>query len=370
MTAPLALIGFFQKEAAEYLDRLDALLAAADQAAPDESAFLSNARALRGSATMTRLDALPDLAAAIERIAGGLRDGALRWDQRLNFAVRAAVVELRALVALADQWGEAEARRSRTQSVALAAVAAGYLASPMSDDSPAAQIVPISRLFPDDGLPPVLYRNQEPPLTLAQRFRSDIAAAADGIAREAAALVASSAGPAQLAITDGLRRGLLGLADVADSYGATSISGLATSMARTAFETPDDRVAVQALSQLLMDRELSDAELAARVKTAAASWGGGATAAVPAAAAPAPRVPVRTATPPFAPPATQPVAQPVAQPVVPIETLLYRGEAALARAREVRDALRTSWRERGAADPRTSALFDELSDLLDLAATA
>jgi chemotaxis protein histidine kinase CheA len=114
VSAPQALIEFFQKEATEYLDRLDQLLAGAESATPDAAAFLTHARALRGSATMTRLEGLPDLASTIERIATGLRDGELRWDQRLHFAF-GAMVELRALVKPSN-WGEAEHRRSRTQS--------------------------------------------------------------------------------------------------------------------------------------------------------------------------------------------------------------------------------------------------------------
>ena len=163
MMAPQALIEFFQKEATEYLDRLDQLLAPAESATPDASAFLTHARALRGSATMTRLEGLPDLASTVERIATGLRDGELRWDQHLHFAVKGALVELRALVQRANAWGDAEQRRSRTQSVALAAVAAGYLATSAPPTSPATQVIPIGRFFPEDGLPAILQRNPDPP---------------------------------------------------------------------------------------------------------------------------------------------------------------------------------------------------------------
>ncbi len=57
--------------------------------------------------------------------------------------------------------------------------------------------------------------------------------------------------------------------------------------------------------------------------------------------------------------------------VVPIETLLYSGNAALERARTVRDELRDAWQRAGgtATDPTMSSLLDELSDLLDLAVT-
>ena len=232
MSAPQALIEFFQQEAIEYLDRLEQLLAASENACPDASAFLTHARALRGSATMTRLEALPDLAATVERIAGGLRDGELRWDQRLHFAVHGALVELRDLVSHANDWTETEQRRSRTQSVALASVAAGYF-SPPSIGATSTPVVPISRFFPDDGLPGILERNSNPPCTLPQRFRSDIAAAGALIAREAGLVFSVQTGAGLPASTDALRRALLGLGSVGESYGATSIAALSACATRS-----------------------------------------------------------------------------------------------------------------------------------------
>jgi hypothetical protein len=61
-----------------------------------------------------------------------------------------------------------------------------------------------------------------------------------------------------------------------------------------------------------------------------------------------------------------PLSNPVAlaeQAPVPIDVLLYRGRAAIERAREIRDAIRRSG---GVADPET---LGELYDLLDLALT-
>ena len=349
MSAPQALIEFFQKEATEYLDRLDGLLGSADggnesrsesrsdgrvEDVPDAALFLTHARALRGSATMTRLDGLPDLAITIERIANGLRDGELRWDGRLQFAVRGALAELRALVGKAHNWTDAEQRRSRTQSVALASVAAGYLATSAPVSSPASMVVPISRLFPEDGLPAILQRNSEPPTTLAQRFRNDIAAAAEATAREASALAVSRPGPSQLALSDAVRRALLGLADVADSYGAASIATLATRMARAPLDAGSERAAVQGFATLLQNREITDQELAAKVKDASITWAGA--------------------------PSNEPA-------IVPIDSLLYRGHSAIARARDVRDELRALWQRGSLGEPAAHALFDELSDLLDLA---
>ena len=400
MSAPQALIEFFQQEAIEYLDRLEQLLAASENACPDASAFLTHTRALRGSATMTRLEALPDLAATIERIASGLRDGELRWDQRLHFAVRSALVELRDLVGHANDWTEAEQRRSRTQSVALAAVAAGYL-SPPPPGATNTPIVPISGFFPDDGLPGVLERNANPPCTLPQRFRSDIAQAGGVIAREASSLFAGEPAVSQPASTDALRRALLALSAIGESYGATSIGALTVTMARAPLESAAERAAVQALAHLMQDVERTDQELAARIKEATLSWPGRRTPAMaqtpsvastataaaahpgatgthvmtPRGATPVPpRLVIRDLPQPGTPTLNAGVTTPrpaaaSSADIVPIESLLYSGASALARAREVRDQLRSAWSESagGAVNPTASALLDELSDLLDLA---
>ena len=389
MSAPHALIEFFQQEAIEYLDRLEQLLAASENACPDANAFLTHSRALRGSATMTRLEGLPDLAATVERIALGLRDGELRWDQRLHFAVHSALVELRDLVMHANQWGEGEQRRSRTQSVALAAVAAGYLSVQPATGAPATPVVPISRFFPDDGNPGVLDRNPNPPFTLAQRFRSDIASAANLIAREMGSLVAQDANSGPGSQGDGVRRALLALSATAESYGATSISALAVTMARAPLDSTPERVAVQALAQLLQDKERSDQELAARVKDSTLGWPGRRTPTAPQSIAPIRLRPstsnasnvtagVRGATPASPrlvirdlPAIATPLPALTTPSIIPIEALLYSGAGALERARAVRDQLRATWTERVgvAIDPAASALLDELSDLLDLAAT-
>ncbi|MEP6779890.1 MAG: Hpt domain-containing protein [Gemmatimonadaceae bacterium] len=383
MTAPQALIEFFQQEAIEYLDRLEQLLAASENACPDANAFLTHARALRGSSTMTRLEGLSDLAATVERIAAGLRDGELRWDQRLHFAVHGALVELRDLVTHANSWGESEQRRSRTQSVALAAVAAGYLAAPPTAAGPSTPVVPISRFFPDDGNPGVLDRNPNPPYTLAQRFRNDIAAAASIIERELSTLTAQEPGAPSNAQADGVRRALLSLSATAESYGATSISALAVTIARAPLDDAPERSALHALVQLLQDKARTDSELASRIKDATLGWPGRRTPSstqstarplTPAGAhvarvtTPAPPrlvirdLPATTVTPSHLPQLTSPA-------IIPIEALLYSGNGALERARQVRDQLRLAWTERVGVgvDPVASALLDELSDLLDLA---
>ena len=97
-----------------------------------------------------------------------------------------------------------------------------------------------------------------------------------------------------------------------------------------------ERAGVQGFAQLLMDRELSDGHLAAQVKQTNLTWNG----------APAPQV-----------------------AIVSIDSLLYRGHSAVARAREVRDQLKVHWQRGSLAQPEAQSLFEELSDLLDLAVT-
>ncbi len=366
MTVPAPLIEFFQHEAAEYLERLDQLISSAGNSPPDGATFVAQARALRGSAMMTRLDGLSELCATVERVANGVRSGELRWDQRLLFAVHGALVEIKALVELSSKWGEAEQRRSRTQSVALAAVAAGYLAGgPLPSMSPASAVIPVSRLLVDDGEPAIVYRNPSPAITIAQRFRGDIAAAADGVAREAASLSSTRPGGAQLAVGDGVRRALLGLADIADSYGAASISVLSTRMARASLDQIDTRTAVQAFARLLMDRDCTDQELAAHVRSAAAAWnrlhgtpsGSNATTAA--------QTPTAKQQAIYTPAKLQAVT--AQNEIVAVEDLLYSGSEALKEAIRVRDKLNNLLMRDGAVSVEVRELVHELSDLLELA---
>jgi len=61
MSAPHALIEFFQKEAMEYLGHLDQMLADAQEQTPDAALFFTNAPAPRGSDTMPRLEGRRDV---------------------------------------------------------------------------------------------------------------------------------------------------------------------------------------------------------------------------------------------------------------------------------------------------------------------
>lgn len=89
MSAPHALTEFIQKEAIVYLGRLDQMMADAGELTPGAAAFLTNARALRGSAAMTRLHGLADLAST--SVARLLMDREIT-DQRLAQLVKQASI--------------------------------------------------------------------------------------------------------------------------------------------------------------------------------------------------------------------------------------------------------------------------------------
>ncbi|MDQ3950771.1 MAG: Hpt domain-containing protein [Gemmatimonadota bacterium] len=123
MTAPSGILDFFVLEASEYIELLDGLVLSGGSSGPNAEAFQRAARALRGSATMARLGAFADLAAALERAARSLRDGSLRWSPALSGAIVGAVDDLKTLVRAARAWGDAESRRASAR----AAEISGFL---------------------------------------------------------------------------------------------------------------------------------------------------------------------------------------------------------------------------------------------------
>jgi HPt (histidine-containing phosphotransfer) domain-containing protein len=123
MTAPSGILDFFVLEASEYIEQLDGLVLAGGAGGPNAESFQRAARALRGSATMARLNAFAELAAALERAARALRDGSLRWSPALSGAVVGAVDDLKILVRAARAWGDGESRRASAR----AAEISGFL---------------------------------------------------------------------------------------------------------------------------------------------------------------------------------------------------------------------------------------------------
>ncbi|HUO52062.1 MAG TPA: hypothetical protein VMT93_06065 [Gemmatimonadaceae bacterium] len=125
MTASAGVLDFFIVEASEYLERLDNLLTSAGPAGPNADAFGRYARALRGSATMSRQYGIADVAGALERIARALRNRAMGWTPAASAAVIAAVDDLRILVRAVREWGPADDRRAQARTAELDRMAPG-----------------------------------------------------------------------------------------------------------------------------------------------------------------------------------------------------------------------------------------------------
>lgn len=117
------LLDFFILEASECVERLDTLLANATTGPPDLIAFGRDARALRGSATMAKLQGIANVASGLERIAKGLSDGGVGWSAALRGAVIAAVDDLKILIRGVRTWGSEEERRAADRAEELQAFA-------------------------------------------------------------------------------------------------------------------------------------------------------------------------------------------------------------------------------------------------------
>lgn len=120
------LLDFFVLEAGEYTEQLDGALARASGNAPDLDVFTRNARALRGSATMARVEGVAKVATGLERLGRGLRDGSLQWTPQLRGAVIAAVDDIKILVRAARTWGAAEDQRVTARTAELDALAPAF----------------------------------------------------------------------------------------------------------------------------------------------------------------------------------------------------------------------------------------------------
>ena len=114
MTTASDPLNFFTLEASECIERLDVILhaAGASGSGPAADDFVRAARTLRGAATMHRLSAIADLAAALERAGRALRAGELRWAAPLSAALVAAVDDLKILVHKVRGWSPTEDARS------------------------------------------------------------------------------------------------------------------------------------------------------------------------------------------------------------------------------------------------------------------
>lgn len=306
---PSRLFDFFRREAEDYVKQLGTILSRSTE--PDPVAkrdLLSLTRALRGSATMVRSTSLAELFAAMERIARSLQSGRLPWSVPLRETLRSTVSQLGPLVAAARNWSAEAGERARTLGSELA-----QFAGPAAART-APGVVPIAQLFHSDTGPHVLYVATTPQTQFEQQLRELVSTtdAATVAADQAGALPAATWRPDGRMTPSAAARALEWRPPAAP---APAPPGRAAPQPSTQRRTPPARG--QELRALL---DVSVSQLSGSFTQT--------------------EIPAE---------------------LVPIEALLYRGEAALARAQQIgRDV-----RDRGArASPEETA---EILDLIELA---
>jgi chemotaxis protein histidine kinase CheA len=165
MTTPGRLLDFFTLEASEYLIRLESLVTQQAMPASDATQLAAAARGLRGSATMAKASELARLATSVERIAGGVVQGATKWEPEVQRSMVGAIEDLKLLVRSVRTWGAEQ--DSRVEDSLRRLERYGPTKEARNDDV----IVPISQLFHNDDGPHVIYVAPNPKTHYEQQLR-------------------------------------------------------------------------------------------------------------------------------------------------------------------------------------------------------
>lgn len=347
----------------------------ADRAVVDD--VLNRVRSLRGIAGVSDHPPLGEVADAVERALRELAPDAVPRESDIEVLGAAGAVFRRASSELRAR-GRFERASPEVDRFARAAVSAE--AHSTQGTTP---VVRIEELFYADAGPHLVQRGAAPTRSADARFREDVVARAEHLRR----LVAEARVAMDPFTRERVRRDLkshLGrMDDFARSYGAQQVAAVVAEAA--ALEDYPDAVldTIDALARVLTTPGISTDEMERRlaIRERARHETPPAAPAVPAATAPPAVAGVGGGPLPasrsgralhhllgdslsrLASLEEEPLVEPARlddDTVVPMESLLYRGQAALDRAREVRDALLAS----GAVD---ADALQELYDLLDLA---
>ena len=404
---PNGAITFLAGEAAELARAIDHLVSAPD----DESARAHPAervRALRGVAELKDIPALGEVVDAVESTLKSLELGAQHVaSTRQKTLLTAAAAVLRRIARDIASRGRA------SDDIPELASFKSALAATEQDAGRGDRIVPIAQLFHDDEGPHILTTAPQPPTSAAERFRLEVVSLAEHL-RGVVAHARSHRAPEEREKNQReLRSALRALGSAANSFGEKQVARFSAEWSVRVATLNDaqmealDRAAAllanpatrpeevaRGLERLAAPRApqpgvrgapagaLGDADVAAILRTPTPM------SAVPVtrAPSPAPVKPDNTRVAPREPAARTPTgrelrdylqtgiagfgaleATPLSNPalipdetIVPIEQLLYRGKAALSRARELRDEML------GARAPQRETI-EELFDLLDLA---
>ncbi len=317
---PARLLEFFVAEAVGYADTLREImwLPAAER---DTGKMLSAARGIRGAATMVRLSDLAVVAGRMERIARAIHTRRVQWTEPLSYSLQAVLYELPELISSAAAWGPGESERAAAIADALHAFA------PAEEKKSGSMIVPIARLFHDDGGPHVIYVAVTPQTQFEQQLREPPPEKADGGTARAERPRREATAPRTAQAS-------------APPAFEPRVEAQSAPPAAPAAAPPPTQPAQPPLQRPLAadDRATPRGrDLQSLISQGLAGFEGMELDSAPATAA--------------------------AGDIVPIESLLYTGRAALARAREIRAA------QAAAAREPTPEELDELMDLMELAAS-
>ena len=359
---------FVALQAAAIAGGLDLFLSSAvHRRALDDA--VSRSRTLRGIAGITDYPPIADVADAVERTARRLMpDAPLSSEEREVFQAASAV-----FARAADQLRAAGRFEPPVEESDRFARALSALEAP---SAPAPPVVRIEQLFYADEGPHVVQRAGSPPMSTEERLHRELVARAEHLQRLVGEGRVAGDPVARSRAARELQGAVRELEAVAASFGAHQVAAFFADAAHD--------------EAILQTAELDALEAAARHATAPFGTLEElerrvavvqrnrqlAPAAPPPATTPAPMT-KRSATPTgrelqdllatglegLSSLESEPLVEPApieSEAIVPIDELLYSGDAALVRAIELRDA----WREGGATPDHT---LEELFDLLDLA---
>jgi len=165
MTNPGRLLDFFTLEASEYLTRLESLVTQQGLQPSDATQLAAAARGLRGSATMAKASGVSTLANVVERIAGGIVLGAVKWEPELQRSMVGTIEELKLLVRAVRTWGAEQDTRVEESMRRLTKYA------PTKESRNEDVIVPISQLFYNDDGQHIVYVAPNPKTHYEQQLR-------------------------------------------------------------------------------------------------------------------------------------------------------------------------------------------------------
>jgi len=342
---------------------------------------LRRVRALRGVAGVKEIGPLADVLEATEEAARGLEANQEEMSPAARHLLEASASYLRTLAAaLRGDGGDVNAPSS-SRDAFNAALDAWATRSGERE-----RVVPIADLFYDDGAPGLIEASQNPPTSAAERFRLELVSLGEHLRRLVDDARRATDNASMTRARRDLRAALRALQAAAQSFGESEVAALVGEHVEKADHLDSLGLASLAdLAAVVSDPGVGGERLRARLQEITS----GRPATPAAAAAPIAPTPVAQ-TPAAASTASEAIAaltsastslidstiaaleslggirfaEPTPIPedtVVPIESLLYRGRAALDRAVEIRDELK-----RGGTYSDPEAL-DELFDLLELA---